>query len=46
MKRMISKTTTVCKTSGLILWKNGINANLEKAGADTLVTFIINMPDQ
>ncbi|WP_155845844.1 hypothetical protein [Chryseobacterium gregarium] len=39
---MISKTTTVRKTSGLILWKNSINTNLEKTGADTLITLIVN----
>lgn len=38
---IISKTTAVSKAAGLILWKDIADANLEKVGADTLVTLIV-----
>jgi hypothetical protein len=39
---IISKTTAVSKAAGLILWKDITDVNLEKAGADTLVTLTVS----
>ena len=39
---LISKTTAVSKAAGLILWKDIIAADLEKVGADTLVTLTVS----
>lgn len=38
---IISKTTAVSKAAGLILWKDIAAVNLEKVGADTLVTLTV-----
>lgn len=43
---IISKTTAVSKAAELILWKDIIDVNLEKVGADTLVTLTVDKPDQ
>lgn len=42
---IISKTTALSKAAGLILWKDITNVNLEKVGADTLVTLTVNNSD-
>lgn len=39
---IISKTTAVSKAAGLILWQDITAVNLEKVGADTLVTLTVN----
>jgi hypothetical protein len=39
---IISRTTAVSKAAGLILWKDIMAVNLEKVGADTLVTLTVN----
>jgi len=39
---IISRTTAVSKAAGLILWKDILAVNLEKVGADTLVTLTVN----
>lgn len=43
---IISKTTAVSKAAGLILWKDITDVNLEKMGADTLVTLTVDQPEQ
>lgn len=40
-----SKTTAVSKAAGQILWKDIIDVNLEKVGADTLVRLTVDRPD-
>ena len=42
---IISKVTAVSKASGLILWKDIVDINLEKVGADTLVTLTVKNAD-
>jgi len=42
---IISKVTAVSKASGLIFWKDIIDVNLEKVGADTLVTLTVENSD-
>lgn len=42
---IISKTTAVSKAAGLILWKDIIDINKEKVGADTLVTLTVTNSD-
>lgn len=39
---IISKTTAVSKAAGMILWNDIMSVNLEKVGADTLVTMTVN----
>ncbi|MNK51359.1 hypothetical protein D3C87_702610 [compost metagenome] len=42
---IISKVTAVSKASGLIFWEDIIDVNLEKVGADTLVTLTVKNSD-
>lgn len=42
---LISKTTAVSKAAGLIFWKDITDVNLEKVGADTLVTMKVKNAD-
>lgn len=42
---IFSKVTPVSKAAGLILWKDIIDINLNKVGADTLVTLTVDKPD-
>lgn len=42
---LVSKTTAVGKAAGLILWEDISDVNLEKVGADTLVTLAIDKPE-
>jgi hypothetical protein len=41
---IISKTTAVSKAAGLILWKDIIGINLDKVGADILITLTVDKP--
>lgn len=41
LEGIISKTTAVSKAAGLILWKDISNVDLQKVGADTLVTLTV-----
>lgn len=39
---IISKTTAVSKAAGLILWKDITGINLDKVGADILITLTVD----
>ena len=45
LEGIISKTTAVSKAAGLILWNDISDVNLEKVGADTLVTLTVENPE-